>query len=102
VAQKDHAHAIPAAQAPALFLGNRPKEGVGLLEQQSAAVSGLAVGQDRTPVIHSVQGADCGAHQTVTRLAVHVGDQTESAVVSYVIPIVYGHDGSPRFLWHEN
>ena len=53
-----------------------------LANQQPAAVTGLAVGRDGAPVRHPRQGLDGGRHQPVRRLAVHVSNQPETAVVA--------------------
>src|SRR5437868_38843 len=65
--------------------GHRPEEPLGPLQQQPAAVAGLAVGSDRAAVSEADQGADRGANQPVARRIVQARDQAEAATVALVV-----------------
>ena len=54
--EEQHAHRIVAAQVPSLLFGDSAIEAVGFLQQQAAAVAGLAVGGDAAAVLHASQG----------------------------------------------
>jgi len=96
--EKNHANAIPTAETPAVFLSNRLKKGIGFLEQQTAAITGLAICANGTTMIHSIKGTDCGAHQAVARFTVYVGNQAKATIIFAIIPIIYGHQLSPSVL----
>ena len=56
----------------------------GRLQQQPAAIAGLAVRGDRAAMGQAVERGHGGAHQPVTRLVVEAGDQAEAAAVALV------------------
>ena len=64
--------------------GHRPEKPLRPLQQQPAAVAGLAVGSDRAAVSETNQGADRGANQPVARRIVQARDQAEAATVALV------------------
>ena len=53
--EKQHADRVVAAQVPSLLFGDSSEEAVGFLQQQTAAVAGLAVGGDTATVLHASQ-----------------------------------------------
>ena len=68
--------------------GHRAQEFLGTLQQQSAAVAGLAVGGDGAAVRQAIEGGDRGAHQPVARRVVEARDQAEAAAVALVGALV--------------
>jgi hypothetical protein len=58
------------------------------LDQQAAAVAGLAVGGDRAAMRQAVQGADGGLQHPVARLIVEARDQAEAAGVPLIAPAI--------------
>ncbi len=81
-AQKDHTNGVHVAQLHAQAgLGSLSQERVGLLQQQTAAVAGFAVGGDPAAVGHAGQRLDCRLQECMTGFAFHMGDEAESAVV---------------------
>src|SRR6184192_1068404 len=66
------------------LLLKRPEGFLRPLQQQPAAVAGLAVGRDRAAVSETDQGADRGANQPVARRIVQARDQAEAATVALV------------------
>ena len=88
-AEEHHADRVLLGQVHAeLLSGQHAQEAVGLLQQQAAAVAGLAVGVDAATVGHAGQGLDGRLQQMVAGLALHVGDQTEAAVVLELLGLV--------------
>jgi hypothetical protein len=58
---------------------------VRLLEQQAAAVAGLAVGGHGAAVGQAAERRNGRLDQPVARLVVHLGDQAEAAAVALVL-----------------
>ncbi|MNF55808.1 hypothetical protein D3C84_372810 [compost metagenome] len=87
--EEDHADGVLDRQfnGEGLF-GDRTQEQVRLLDQQTATVAGLAVGVDAAAVGHAGQGFDGGLQKMVARLALHMGDQAETAVILEFIRMV--------------
>ena len=54
--EKQHTDRVVAAQVPSLLFGDSSEEAVGFLQQQAAAVAGLAIGGDTAAVLHASQG----------------------------------------------
>src|SRR6202040_3762785 len=54
------------------------------LQQQSAAISGLAVRSDGATMGKAAQGSHGGAHQRVARRVVEIGDHAKAATVALV------------------
>ncbi len=80
--EEHHAHRVLLGQVDRKgFPGDGTQEQVGLLDQQPAAVPGLAIGIDPTAVGHAGQCFDCGLQKLMARLALHMGDQAKSAVI---------------------
>ncbi len=89
VGQEDHAHGIAVAQFDTqAFLGGVAHEAVGHLQQQAAAVTGLAVGSNTATVGHAGQGFDGSTEQFMASLPFHVGDQAKPAVVTELAGLV--------------
>ena len=87
--EEDHAHGILLGQFDAEgFLGNRTQERIGLLNQQTATVTGLAVGINPTAVGHAGQGLNGRLQKGMTGLALHMGYQAETAVILEFIWLV--------------
>ncbi len=79
-----HHRPYPIARAQfkvGVGLGDGAQELVGLLDQQAAAVTGLAIGVDTPPVRHAGEGLYAGFQKPMARLALKVGNQPETAVV---------------------
>ncbi|MNR10525.1 hypothetical protein D3C85_1267820 [compost metagenome] len=70
------------------FLGDGSQEHIRLLNQQTATVTGLAVGVDPTAVGHAGQGLDGRLQKGMTGLALHMGYQAETAVILEFIWLV--------------
>ncbi len=64
--------------------GQQAQESVRLFQQQAAAITGFAIRGNAAAVGHAGQGFDCRAQKFVAGLAVHVGDQAKTAVVTDV------------------
>ncbi|MCY1395114.1 hypothetical protein D9M71_100430 [compost metagenome] len=87
--EEDHADRVLGGQFDReSFLGDGAQEKVRLLDQQTTTVAGLAVGIDATAVGHAGQGFDGGFKKMVARLALHMGDQAETAVILEFIRMV--------------
>src|SRR5471032_2272190 len=87
--EEHHAHSVLLGQIGAeMFLGDCAQELVGLLNQQAATVTGLAVGVDPTAVGHAGQGLDGRLQKGMTGLALHMGYQAETAVILEFIGLV--------------
>ena len=87
--EEHHAHRVLLRQLAAELLpGNGAQEQIGLLNQQTTTVTGLAVGVDTAAVGHAGQGFNGGLQQVMTCLALHVGDQAEAAVILELIRMV--------------
>ncbi|MCY1298833.1 hypothetical protein D9M70_483370 [compost metagenome] len=67
------------------FTRHGAQEQVRLLDQQPATVAGLAVGVDAAAMGHAGQCFDGGLQQVMTRLTLHMGDQTKAAVILELI-----------------
>ena len=81
--QEDVAGGVLAAtQLDAGLAGGTAQEAVGLLDQQAAAVTGLAVGGDGAAVGHPFQTFDRPFDQVMAGHVVHLSNQTESAAVT--------------------
>ncbi len=81
--EEHHADAVMLAQLDAGRGGGLAQEPVGFAHQQAAAVAGFAVGGDRAAVGEPRQGVDGGMDQPVARPVIHLGDQSETATVSF-------------------
>ena len=80
--EEHHAHGVLLGQLAAEgFLGNGAQELIGLLHQQTATVTGLAVGVDTAAVGHAGQCLHGGLQKVVARFARHMGDQAKTTVV---------------------
>ena len=77
-----------ASRMPCFAARSRAGNRVGLLEQQAAAVAGLAVGGNGAAVREAGERGDRRLHDPVARLIVEVGDQAESAAVAFVGGVV--------------
>ncbi|RMO66669.1 hypothetical protein ALQ37_05532 [Pseudomonas syringae pv. aptata] len=87
--EEHHAHSILAGQIDVeVLLGDRTQEAIGLLNQQTATVAGLAVGVDTATVGHAGQGLNGRLQQVMTGLALHMSDQAEAAVILEFIWLV--------------
>ncbi len=71
-------------QLDARLGGNRAQERGRGLQQQAAAIAGLAVRGNRTAVRQARQRGHCGLHQPVAGLIVEAGDQPEATAVAFV------------------
>ncbi len=87
--EEHHAHGILLGHIDAeAFPGNGSQEGVGFLNQQTATVTGLAVGINPTAVGHAGQGLDGRLQKGMTGLALHMSYQAETAVILEFIWLV--------------
>jgi hypothetical protein len=82
--QEYEADAEARRQLESRIAGDRPHELGGHLQQQPAAVTGLAVGGNRTAMGQPVQRADRRLDQPVTRRVIEVGNQSETAGIAFV------------------
>ncbi len=64
-----------------VLLGHGTQELIGLLHEQTATVTGLAVGVDAAAVGHAGQRLHGGLQKVVARFARHMGDQAKTTVV---------------------
>ncbi|MNY41312.1 hypothetical protein D3C86_1761180 [compost metagenome] len=71
-----------------LLGGQHAQETIGLLQQQTTAIAGLAVGIDAAAMGHACQGFNGRLQQVVTGLPMHVGNQTEAAVILELLRMV--------------
>ncbi len=78
---EDHPHGIGVGQVDTLLAGHLAEEGVGLFQQQTAAVTGFSIGINAAPVGHAGECFDRGLQELVAGLALHMGDQAETTVV---------------------
>jgi hypothetical protein len=73
-----------------------------LLQEQSAAVAGLAVACDRAPVGEAIQRSNCRLDQPMARLVIQLGDQPKAAAILFIgvaeQPAVGGTHTRPRRL----
>ena len=81
--EKHHADGVEWSELKLAFGGDTGEKGVGLLQQQAAAVAGFTVGGDGAPVGEALQRLGRRTHQPVARLIVHLGDQSEAAAVLF-------------------
>ncbi|MNO73542.1 hypothetical protein D3C76_645100 [compost metagenome] len=80
--EENHAHRVLLGQLDRkLFLGHCAQEQIRLLDQQAATVTRFPVRVDPTSVGHAGQRFDGCLQKFVTCLALHMGDQAESAVI---------------------
>ncbi|MDT4805967.1 hypothetical protein FQZ97_387850 [compost metagenome] len=87
--EENHAHSVLLGHFDAeRFLGDGSQEHVRLLNQQTATVTGLAVGINPTAVGHAGQGLDGRLQKGMTGLALHMGNQAETAVILEFIWLV--------------
>jgi len=70
------------------FRRDRAQEALGLLQQQAAAVTGLAVSGYCTTVLQTVQRGNGRLHDPMRGLVVEVGDETKTATVFLVRRVV--------------
>src|SRR5262249_10214432 len=74
----------PGPERDAALRGDGTQEALRLLQQQSAAIAGLAIGSDRPAVGETVERSDGGADQPVTRNVIETRDETKTAAVALV------------------
>lgn len=80
--EEHHADGVLLGQLDGeVFLGHGTQESIGLLHEQTATVTGLAVGVDAAAVGHAGQRLHGGLQKVVARFARHVGDQAKATVV---------------------
>jgi hypothetical protein len=80
--QEHYACGETRGQLDLRVLGQRTQEFLGFLQQQAAAVAGLAVGGDGAAVRQAVQRGNGGLHQPMAGFIVETGDQAEAAAVA--------------------
>jgi len=81
--EEQAAHGVLLAEFQASLLCHGAQEGVGLGQQQAAAVAGLAVGRHRATVSESPEGGYSGFDEPMAGVTIHMGNQPETAVVSF-------------------
>ena len=81
--EEHHADAIMLAQLDAGPSSGLTQERVRLAHQQTTAIAGFTVGGNRSTMGESRQGVDGSLDQPVARPVVHLGDQSETATVSF-------------------
>jgi len=80
--EEHHADGVLPGQLDGeVLLGHGPQELIRLLHEQTATVTGLAIGVDAAAVGHAGQCLHGGLQKVVTRLARHMGDQAKTTVV---------------------
>ncbi|MNZ63711.1 hypothetical protein D3C78_818650 [compost metagenome] len=87
--EEQHADRVLLGQVYAELLGGQhAQETIRLLQQQTTTIAGLAVGIDAAAMGHACQGFNGGLQQVVTGLPMHVGNQTEAAVILELLGMV--------------
>ncbi|MNS76108.1 hypothetical protein D3C72_1096460 [compost metagenome] len=80
--EEHHANGVLLGQLDSeVLLGHGTQELIGLLHEQTATVTGLAVGVDTAAVGHAGQCLHGGLQKVVARFARHMGDQAKTTVV---------------------
>ena len=69
------------------LLAHSTQEGLGKLDQQTAAVARLAVGSNRTAMRQARQRLNGRLHDPMARQVVKIGDQAEAATVSMLFRV---------------
>ncbi len=100
LAEENHADGVERGDLERVLAGDARKERVGFLQQQAAAVAGLAIGGDGAPVREALERLHGGANQPVARTIVHLRDQSEAAAVLLEFGRIEPPGWFPRLVHH--
>ena len=82
--QKNEAGGKQVRQIDGRLLRKSAQKFLRLLEEEAAAVAGLAVARHRAPMGEAVQRGHCRLDQPMARLVIQLGDQPKAAAIPFI------------------